>query len=140
LSYVEMKDIYKVYPPDVVALRGVNLSLQRGEIHSIVGENGAGKSTLGIGMVHQEFMLIPSFRVYENVMLGSEITRAGFINEERAKQEINRIIEKYGFKLDPEEVTSKLSVSAQQKIEIVKQLFRQVSPRKPKNCLMKFGS
>jgi len=160
LSYVEMKDIYKVYPPDVVALRGVNLSLQRGEIHSIVGENGAGKSTLmkvlyglvkpsrgrivingteqyitspskaidlGIGMVHQEFMLIPSFRVYENVMLGSEITRAGFINEERAKQEINRIIEKYGFKLDPEEVTSKLSVSAQQKIEIVKQLFRQVS-------------
>ncbi|RKX39872.1 MAG: ABC transporter ATP-binding protein, partial [Thermotogae bacterium] len=131
MSYVEMKDIYKVYPPDVVALRGVNLSLQRGEIHSIVGENGAGKSTLmkvlyglvepsrgrivingteqhitspskaidlGIGMVHQEFMLIPSFKVYENVMLGSEITRAGFINEERAKQEINQIIEKYGFK------------------------------------------
>ncbi|ABV33243.1 MULTISPECIES: ABC transporter ATP-binding protein [Pseudothermotoga] len=158
MPYIEMVGIYKVYPPDVVALSGVDLSFERGEIHSIVGENGAGKSTLmkilygmikpsagmikingqkvqisnplkarelGIGMVHQEFMLIQSFKVYENVILGQEMTLAGFIDRKHAKQRVQKIVDKYGFKIDIEAVTSQLSVAAQQKIEIVKQLYRE---------------
>ncbi|MDK2885322.1 ATP-binding cassette domain-containing protein, partial [Pseudothermotoga sp.] len=139
MPYIEMVGIYKVYPPDVVALSGVDLSFERGEIHSIVGENGAGKSTLmkilygmikpsagmikingqkvqisnplkarelGIGMVHQEFMLIQSFKVYENVILGQEMTLAGFIDRKHAKQRVQKIVDKYGFKIDIEAVTS----------------------------------
>lgn len=80
---------------------------------------------LGIGMVHQEFMLIQSFKVYENVILGQEMTLAGFIDRKHAKQRVQKIVDKYGFKIDIEAVTSQLSVAAQQKIEIVKQLYRE---------------
>ncbi|MEJ5230156.1 MAG: ABC transporter ATP-binding protein [Pseudothermotoga sp.] len=159
MAFVEMVKIFKVYPPDVVALKGVDLSLERGEIHSVVGENGAGKSTLmkilygmvkpsagfifldgkrvnihnpsmamqlGIGMVHQEFMLIPSFTVYENVILGQERTVAGFINRAETKAQVQKIIDAYGFDIDPGARISQLSVAAQQKVEIVKQLYRKI--------------
>ncbi len=156
MSYIEMVGIYKIYPPDVIALKNVDLSLQKGEIHSIVGENGAGKSTLmkilyglvkpsmgiikingvrksitsptkaqqnGIGMVHQEFMLIPSLRVYENILLGKEKTIFGFLKRHEMKKDVEHFVEKFGFNLDVDTITADLSVAAQQKVEILKVLY-----------------
>ncbi|MFA6655560.1 MAG: ATP-binding cassette domain-containing protein, partial [Bacillota bacterium] len=115
---LEMTDISKEYYGNRV-LKNVNLQVEPGEIHALVGENGAGKSTLmnilfgmpvihetggfegeikidgqpamidnpykamdyGIGMVHQEFMLIPGFTVTENIKVGREITNPTFLSK-----------------------------------------------------------
>ncbi len=157
-----MRGIYKIYPPEVVALENIDWDLERGEIHSIVGENGAGKSTLmkilsgvihpssgkiyiegrpvsfsapyqamkmGIGMVHQEFMLVPSFKVYENVVLGYEnavLQPGGIINKKKARALVDKLSDSYGFNLDIDAITSTISVAAQQKVEILKQMYREV--------------
>ncbi|MCA9896268.1 MAG: ATP-binding cassette domain-containing protein, partial [Anaerolineae bacterium] len=105
MPLIEAVDIVKVYPNGVLANDKVKLSVEKGEIHALVGENGAGKSTLmkilygleqptsgeirlrgkaveipnphvaidlGIGMVHQNFMLVDSFTIAENIILGKE--------------------------------------------------------------------
>ena len=102
-DFIQMRSIVKVFQPATVALDGVSVDINQGEIHSVIGKNGAGKSTLmkvlygmvartaarsilrakvnfssrdavkaGIGMIHQEFMLIPSYTIWENVVLGAE--------------------------------------------------------------------
>jgi simple sugar transport system ATP-binding protein len=83
----------------------------------------------GIGMVHQHFMLVPSFTVCENIFLGTEIadTRVKFIVDAKKEQQICReLIKKYGFELDVNEKVENLSVGQQQKIEILKMLYRNV--------------
>ena len=81
---------------------------------------------LGIGMVHQHFMLIPVFTVAENIMLGMELTRRGSIlDRHRAEQRIRQLSEQYGLAIDPTAYVRDLPVGAQQRVEIVKALYRQ---------------
>ena len=155
---IEMRGIVKVFPPALLALDRVDLTIRGGEIHSVIGENGAGKSTLmhvlygthamnsgkvmlqgkavdfsaprdavraGIGMLHQEFMLIPSYSVYENVILGAEpVTRFGALDRRAAREKVFRLTEEYRLQLNPSARVDELSVAAQQKVEILKLLYR----------------
>lgn len=80
----------------------------------------------GIGMVHQHFMLVPVFTVAENVVLGVEPTKAaGILNMEEAHQDVRDISAKYGLEVDPDAVIEDLPVGIQQRVEIIKVLFRQ---------------
>lgn len=82
----------------------------------------------GIGMLHQEFMLIPSYTVYENVILGAEpITKFGALDRRKAREKVSRLIEEYRLNLDPAARVEGLSVAAQQKVEILKLLYRDAS-------------
>ncbi|WP_182086091.1 ABC transporter ATP-binding protein [Aureimonas sp. ME7] len=141
----------------VRANRDINLSVQKGTIHGIVGENGAGKSTLmsilygfyqadsgeiridgkpatipdsnaaiaaGIGMVHQHFMLVETFTVLENIMLGAE--QSGFLSSgiRRARAELGRLEREHGLAIDPDALVEELPVGLQQRVEILKALYR----------------
>lgn len=158
---IEMKRIYKIFPPSLVALDDVSVTFREGEIHAIVGENGAGKSTLmkilygmqpadsgeiylkgekikfdnpgeaiadGIGMVHQEILLIPEYSIWENVILGFEpVTFPDHLDEKKAKKLVKEKIEEFHFNLNPDAKVKDISVAARQKVEILKLLFRNVS-------------
>ncbi len=79
----------------------------------------------GIGMVHQHFMLIPVFSVGENVMLGREpVAAGGFYDHAKARREIEALTRRYGLALDPDARTGELPVGLQQRVEIVKVLYR----------------
>jgi general nucleoside transport system ATP-binding protein len=79
----------------------------------------------GIGMVHQHFMLIPVFTVTENVMLGQESLKYGnFLNRRSAAQRIQEISDQYGLHVHPEDYVKDLPVGVQQRVEIIKLLYR----------------
>ncbi len=79
----------------------------------------------GIGMVHQHFMLIPPLTVAENVVLGMEPRRGRIFNDrKRAIEEVSRLSERYGLKVDPEAKVQDLSVGLEQRVEIIKVLYR----------------
>lgn len=77
-----------------------------------------------IGMVHQHFKLIDNYSVLDNIILGSEITVAGFLNRKKAKEKITSLIKEYGFNVDLNTKVSTLTVGQQQKVEILKVLYR----------------
>lgn len=155
-NVIEMKEITKKFG-DFVANDHINLTVEKGEIHALLGENGAGKSTLmnmlaglleptsgkivingkevtidspskstqlGIGMVHQHFMLVEAFTVAENIILGNESTKYGVLDLKTAVAEIKELSKKYGLAVDPYSKVSDISVGAQQRIEILKTLYR----------------
>ncbi|PWI49084.1 ABC transporter ATP-binding protein [Candidatus Heimdallarchaeota archaeon B3_Heim] len=158
---VQMKNISKTFPGPVKANIAVNLHIQKGEIHALLGENGAGKTTLmnvlyglygpdqtedsyilvngkdvqikepidamnvGIGMVHQHFMLIPNMTVAENCGLGAESTFiGGRLNEMETKAKVAAISHEYRLDIDPDILIEKLPVGLQQRVEILKILYR----------------
>ena len=81
-------------------------------------------ASLGIGMVHQHFMLVEAFTVAENIILGSEMTKNGVLDIARATREINELSERYGLAVDPSAKVADISVGAQQRVEILKTLYR----------------
>ncbi|MBZ2123169.1 ABC transporter ATP-binding protein [Streptococcus gordonii] len=81
-------------------------------------------ASLGIGMVHQHFMLVEAFTVAENIILGSEITKNVVLDIKKAIQEIKELSEKYGLAVDPSAKVEDISVGAQQRVEILKTLYR----------------
>jgi general nucleoside transport system ATP-binding protein len=79
----------------------------------------------GIGMVHQHFQLVPVMTVAENVILGNEVTRGGpFLDRRRAGEQIRTISRQYGLEVDPDALVADLDVGAQQRVEIIKALYR----------------
>ncbi|PKN93548.1 MAG: heme ABC transporter ATP-binding protein [Chloroflexi bacterium HGW-Chloroflexi-6] len=79
----------------------------------------------GIGMVHQHFMLVPVMTVTENVMLGVETTKNGiFLDKSQAAKRIREISEQYGLEVDPDAYIKDLPVGTQQRVEIIKVLYR----------------
>ena len=80
----------------------------------------------GVGMVHQHFMLIPVFTVAENVMLGAESVRAGdFLDRKKAAARIREISERYNLEVEPDAFVRDLPVGVQQRVEIIKLLYRE---------------
>lgn len=81
----------------------------------------------GIGMVHQEFMLIGEYSVIENIVLGNEpVGFGGIIQIEKARGKLEAIIEKFQFDINLDEKVNNISIAAQQKVEIIKLLYRDV--------------
>ena len=88
-------------------------------------DNPGDAISAGIGMVHQHFMLVPIFSVTENVILGNEETGlANYLKLSEAEQKVKEISEKYSLLVDPKEITERLPVGTQQRVEIIKVLFR----------------
>lgn len=153
---IELKGISKRFGA-VRANHNIDLRVERGTIHGIVGENGAGKSTLmsilygfyqadsgsihingqpvqiynsrdaidaGIGMVHQHFMLVDTFSVLENVMLGAETHALISHSASDARQELQKLADNFQLSVHVDSLVSSLPVGEQQRTEILKALYR----------------
>ena len=111
-----MNVLFGLYQPEKGEIR-VN-----GEKVHITNPNIA--NDLGIGMVHQHFMLVDPLTVTENIILGKEPTKLGQINLKEASEEIRKISEQYGLQVDPDAKIADISVGMQQRVEILKTLYR----------------
>jgi simple sugar transport system ATP-binding protein len=80
---------------------------------------------LGIGMVHQHFQLVAPLTVTENMILGAEVTRGPFLDRRRAATQIKTLSEQYGLQVEPEAVVGVLPVGVQQRVELLKTLYRE---------------
>ncbi len=94
----------------------------RGEKVKITDPNVA--NDLGIGMVHQHFMLVDKFTVTENIILGNEPKKGGRINIKKAAKDVQEISNRYGLRVDPHAKIENISVGMQQRVEILKTLYR----------------
>lgn len=94
----------------------------KGEKVSIKNPNDANK--LGIGMVHQHFKLVEAFTVLENVVLGAEDSQLGFLKLDKAREKVVALSKKYKLEVNPDALISEISVGMQQRVEILKMLYR----------------
>jgi len=111
-----MNMIYGLYKPDEGEI------LVNGAPVEIAGPKDA--IGLGIGMVHQHFQLVDVLTVTENVMLGNETVSGPFLRRDKARREIQGLSREYGLDVDPDALISDLPVGVQQRVEIIKALYR----------------
>jgi len=111
-----MNVLYGLYQPDEgeIRVRGKKVTL----------ESPKDAIDLGIGMVHQHFMIVPSLTVTENIVLGLKSSREPLLDMDRAERKIVELSKKYGLKVDPKAKIWQLSVGEQQRVEIIKALYR----------------
>lgn len=95
---------------------------KNGEVVHINNPNDA--NALGIGMVHQHFQLVEIFTVLENIILGVEPNKMGFIQKQEARERVVELSEKYGLSVDPDALVEDITVGMQQRAEILKMLYR----------------
>ena len=81
-------------------------------------------NALGIGMVHQHFKLVECFSVLDNIILGDEDTKHGFLQRTQAREKVMALSEKYGLRVNPDAMIEDISVGMQQRTEILKMLYR----------------
>jgi simple sugar transport system ATP-binding protein len=153
---IELRGISKAFGP-VQANKDIDLRIEPGTIHGIIGENGAGKSTLmsilygfykadrgeiridgralaipdsqaairaGIGMVFQHFKLVENFTVLENVVLGAEDGALLRPSLAKARAQLKSLAEEYELEVDPDALIEEIGVGLQQRVEILKALYR----------------
>lgn len=95
---------------------------KNGEAVKINNPNDA--NNLGIGMVHQHFKLVEIFTVLENIVLGIEPNKRGFLDMKEARDKVLALSKQYGLFVDPDAIIEKISVGMQQRVEILKMLYR----------------
>ena len=81
-------------------------------------------NALGIGMVHQHFKLVECFTVLDNIIMGVEPTKGGFLQKKEAREKVLALSEKYGLQIDPDALIEDITVGMQQRVEILKMLYR----------------
>lgn len=96
--------------------------LKNGQVVKISNPNDA--TALGIGMVHQHFKLVEVFNVLDNIILGAEPNKAGFLTKKEAREKVVALSEKYGLMVDPDAIIEDITVGMQQRVEILKMLYR----------------
>jgi ABC-type uncharacterized transport system ATPase subunit len=111
-----MNVLFGLYQPEGGEIR------VRGKKVDISNPNIA--NDLGIGMVHQHFMLVENFTVTENIILGNEPTKFGVTNKKDAAKRVQEVSEQYGLNVDPHALIEDISVGMQQRVEILKTLYR----------------
>ena len=153
---LRMENISKQFGK-MFANRDVCLSVDEGEVHTLLGENGAGKSTLmnilvglyqptsgkiyyrgeemsiqtprdavklGIGMVHQHFMLIEAMTALENIVLGTKDNKTPLFDRAGDRKKIQELADRYGLDVNLDAPISQMSIGEQQRVEILKVLYR----------------
>ena len=111
-----MSVLFGLYQPEKGTIK------KDGELVHIKGPNEA--NALNIGMVHQHFKLVEVFTVLENIILGVEPNKFGFLEKKEARKKVVALSERYGLKIDPDALIENISVGMQQRVEILKMLYR----------------
>ena len=111
-----MSVLFGLYQPEAGEIR------KNGQVVKINNPNDA--TALGIGMVHQHFKLIDVFTVLDNIILGAETTRLGFLQKREARKKVEALSERYGLKVDLDAKVEDITVGMQQRVEILKMLYR----------------
>lgn len=111
-----MSVLFGLYQPEAGEIR------KNGEKVKINNPNDA--TALGIGMVHQHFKLIDVFTVLDNIILGAETTKLGFLQKKEARKKVEEISKKYGLSVDLDAKVEDITVGMQQRVEILKMLYR----------------
>ena len=111
-----MSVLFGLYQPEQGTIR------KNGKEVQIRNPNDA--NALGIGMVHQHFKLVECFTVLDNIILGVEPNKLGFLQKAEARKKVLALSEKYGLRVDPDALVSDISVGMQQRVEILKMLYR----------------
>ena len=112
-----MSVLFGMYQPEKGIIK------KNGQEVKINDPNDANK--LGIGMVHQHFKLVHNFTVLENIILGVETTKGGFLKMDKAREKVTELSDRYGLKVDPDARISDITVGMQQRVEILKMLYRE---------------
>ena len=111
-----MSVLFGLYQPEEGEIR------KDGQTVTIHDPNDA--NALGIGMVHQHFKLVECFSVLDNIILGAETTKGGFLQKAEARKKVMALSEQYGLSVDPDAIIEDITVGMQQRTEILKMLYR----------------